>query len=228
METLEVNFIRASLRLELDECPLVTVSKGFPELEYSIQDKQILTKGGVLASIIVKQSDETDPFFRSLNGCSSVKSLNFLYFGKEECKVRIDFGCTSCIFMRLMEDLRVSPDSIKYKNGSMEATFSLKDHEEFRNLLKYLKDSGVRFSVQEVTRHNVNDKLLANGLNSCPTTLTAKQLEVLRHAYLAGYFDRDKKVNLGEIAEHFGVSPATASVHLRAGLKKILKSYVGI
>jgi predicted DNA binding protein len=124
--------------------------------------------------------------------------------------------------------MRISSDYIYYKNNSMEAAFSLKDHREFRALLGYFKEAGVGFKVLEVkmatsdaSGDGVGEPSLAAYAN-----LTPKQLEILRHAYRSGYFDRDRKVNLGEIARHFGLSPATVGVHMRVGLKKILKNIV--
>ena len=226
VKKLDSDSVRASVKLHLNECPLMEMSERYPELEYMIHDKQILPDGGVILSLIVKQSVDVDPFFRNLNSSESVNSINFIYFGKDECKVRIDFNCTSCIFTRLTKDLRLSPDYLYYKNSDMVATFSLGNHIEFRRLLKYLKNSGIKYSILEVTHRkgNGSDKNRANKLWQSVPTLTAKQSEVLRHAYRSGYFDRDKKVNMGAIAEHFGVSPATVGVHMRTGMKKIIKA----
>lgn len=217
--------VKALVRLFLNTCPLAKISARYSELEYRIQEKQVLPKGGVLASLIVKQTSETDAFFRSLNTSDKVKSLNFLYFGKYQCKVRIDFDCRSCMFLKLNEDMRISSDYIYYKNGGMEAAFSLKDHGEFRALLGYFKKAGIGFKVLEVkrTRGDVPGDGVREPALIASANLTPKQLEILRHAYHSGYFDRDRKVNLGEIAEHFGLSPATVGVHMRVGLKKILK-----
>lgn len=217
--------VKVLVRLFLKTCPLAKMSTRYSELEYRIQEKQVLPKGGVLASLIIKQTSETDAFFRSLNASEKVKSLNFLYFGKHDCKVRIDFDCHSCVFLKLNEDMRISSDRICYKNNSMEATFSLKGRREFRGLLKYFKEAGVGFEVLEVKKMNGAGGDGAGELTlALSTNLTPKQLEILRHAYRSGYFDRERKVNLGDIAEHFGLSPATVGVHMRVGLKKILKN----
>jgi predicted DNA binding protein len=197
-------------------------------LEYRIQEKQVLPSGAVLASLLIKQTSDTDAFFRGLNASAEVKSLDFLYFGKQECMVRIEFECNSCLFLKLNQDMKISSDYIHYKNGGMEAAFSLKDHVEFRNLLRYLKEDGVGFEVLEVKRprDNANNGIIGELALTSPVNLTAKQIEILRHAYRSGYFDRERKVNLGEIAEHFGLSPATVAVHMRVGLKKILKTMI--
>ena len=220
------NCVKVLMRFSLKTCPLVSISGEYSDLEYRIQEKQVLPKGGVLASLLVKNTSMADTFFRGLNACDKVRSLSFLYFGRHESKIRIDFDCESCMFLKLTEDMRISSDSIHYKNGTMEAAFTLKDYEEFRNLLRYLTGEGVEFEVIEVKRgfSSMDIESIDDIIFTISSNLTPKQLEILRHAYRSGYFDRDRKVNLGEIAEHFGLSPATVGVHMRVGLKKILKS----
>jgi hypothetical protein len=218
--------VKVLIRFFLKTCPLVRISAEYSEVEYRIREKQVLPKGGVLASLLVKNTPMTDAFFRGLNACGQVRSLSFLYFGRHESKIRIDFDCDSCMFLKLTQDMRISSDSIHYKNGSMEAAFTLKDYDEFRNLLRYLTREGVEFEVIEVKRgfRSMEIESIEDVIFTISSNLTPKQLEILRHAYRSGYFDRDRKVNLGEIAEHFGLSPATVGVHMRVGLKKILKN----
>lgn len=221
------SFVKATVRLSLNNCPLTRISTRYPELEYRIQEKQVLPKGVVLATLAIKQTSETDAFFRSLNASGKVKSLDFLYFGKHECKVRMEFDCSSCMFLQLNEDMKISSDLIYYKNGCMEAVFSLKNHEEFRGLLKYFKSVGMGFEILEVKKLGDGSKGEDIGEQIAVTSnLTPKQLEILKHAYRSGYFDRERKINLEEIAEHFGLSPATVGVHMRVGLKKILKNRI--
>lgn len=218
--------VKVLIRFFLKTCPLARISTEYPGLEYRIQEKQVLPNGGVLASLLVKDTKETDSFFRSLNASEEVRFLSFLYFGKYESKIRIDFNCSSCLFLKLNQEMRVSSDYIYYKKGSMEAAFTLKDYEEFRSFLRYLTREGVGFEVLEVKRglKSTGIKEIDDLTFTVSSNLTPKQLEILRHAYRSGYFDRDRKVNLGEIAEHFGLSPATVGVHMRVGLKKILKN----
>jgi predicted DNA binding protein len=225
----EHNFcVKVLIRFFLKTCPLAKISVKHYNLEYRIQEKQVLPKGGVLASLLVKETRDTDSFFRSLNASEKVRSLSFLYFGRHDSKIRIDFDCTSCMFLQLTEDMRVSSDHISYKNGSMEAAFTLKDYEEFRRLLKYFKKKGVGFEVLEVKRavNPVEIEDIHDLSFTASSNLTPKQLEILKHAYRSGYFDRDRKVNLGDIAKHFGLSSATVGVHMRVGLKKILKNMI--
>jgi len=221
-------YVKTLLRFHLHNCPLSKISSKFPTLEYLIQEKQVLPKGSVLASLVLKQNGSSDAFFRSLNSNKMVQSLDLLYFGKRYCKARIEFNCRSCMFLTLNEDLGISSDYICYKNGGAEACFSLKDQTEFRDLFKHLKGAGLKFEILEVKRltDGIEDLSFAGGPVSPSEDLTTKQLEILKHAYYSGYFDRKRKANLGDISEHFELSPATVAVHIRVGLKKILKPHV--
>lgn len=57
--------------------------------------------------------------------------------------------------------------------------------------------------------------------------LTDRQIEALRTAYHAGYFDRKRKRSATEIAETLGVSQPTFSAHLRAAQRNLLAAVWG-
>jgi predicted DNA binding protein/ActR/RegA family two-component response regulator len=58
-----------------------------------------------------------------------------------------------------------------------------------------------------------------------PKPLTGRQQQVLELAIDAGYFDRPRKNNTGEIAEMLDISPATFTQHLRAAQRKTFASH---
>jgi predicted DNA binding protein len=217
--------IRALIRLDIQGCPLSRVARCHSDLEFRIQEKQMLPYQRMLASLAVKQNRDADGFFIDLNSCEEVRALSLLYIGDDHYRVRIEFECDSCMLFNLNERLRISSDCVYYKSGGMVVAFFLKSHEEFRGLLKYLKEEGVDFQVLEVKKHRGSSYSTLYEETISPS-LTPKQLEILRYAYRSGYFDRDRKVNLKDIAEHFGLSPATVGVHMRAALKKILKNVI--
>lgn len=55
----------------------------------------------------------------------------------------------------------------------------------------------------------------------CVAALTDRQREVLRHALDVGYFERPRGTTATELADHFGVTRATVSQHLRTAQRKI-------
>ena len=56
-------------------------------------------------------------------------------------------------------------------------------------------------------------------------SLTQKQMEILRYAYVRGYFDFPKRIKISDIAERFGMSVSTVSEILRRGQKKIIEEF---
>ncbi|WP_254533040.1 helix-turn-helix domain-containing protein [Natrinema gelatinilyticum] len=55
------------------------------------------------------------------------------------------------------------------------------------------------------------------------TQLTDRQREVLETAYRMGYFDHPKDANAKNIADVFGIAPATFVEHLAAAQSKVLE-----
>lgn len=52
-------------------------------------------------------------------------------------------------------------------------------------------------------------------------SLTSRQREVLEAAHFGGYFRRPRESSGEELADVFGLSPATFHQHLQAGLDKL-------
>ena len=116
-------------------------------------------------------------------------------------------GCplfnSSCCFLRKV---------ITSVNGEVQYHFIGSDI-ECRRLMRSLADRGVIYRVEELS-------FLRNR-----SSLTGKQELVVKVAFDLGYFDYPKKISVREMAEIFGVSPATINEEIRKGVKKILKEY---
>jgi len=56
--------------------------------------------------------------------------------------------------------------------------------------------------------------------------LTVRQREILFTAYEAGYYERPSETSCGELADEFGISPATLSQHLRVAERKLIAIFV--
>lgn len=52
--------------------------------------------------------------------------------------------------------------------------------------------------------------------------LTDRQLEVLRTAFDAGYFDRPRRANATELADELDISPSTFTEHIHAAQRKLV------
>jgi len=211
--------IRTLIRLWGEDCVLSRLAGRFPGVEFEVHDRQPLPGSRMLAGITIKHSRDAERFLKELSTSDEVNSLKPVHVSPYHFRLRVEFGCRFCLLCKVGEELRISSDCLYCSGGSMVVAFSLRDHGEFRELVRRLRELEAEFQVVEVRREGGKPSL-QGALN---LELTAKQREILSYAYRAGYFDRDRKVNLKEIAEHFGLSPATVGVHMRVALKKILK-----
>jgi len=52
--------------------------------------------------------------------------------------------------------------------------------------------------------------------------LTSNELNVLRSAYNAGYFECPRKADLNDLSKSLGLSKVTVDIHIRKAVKKIV------
>ncbi|ABW02624.1 helix-turn-helix domain-containing protein [Caldivirga maquilingensis] len=111
----------------------------------------------------------------------------------------------------------------KVKNGTKDFTvYLINDHEEkISSLYEKLNNYGELLNF--ITNKIPGNIPLFN--RSTLPYLTNTEGKILVYAYLNGYFDRSRKINLNNIAAKFNVSKATVDAHLRNAIKKILNAY---
>ena len=71
----------------------------------------------------------------------------------------------------------------------------------------------------------VKHEPLSNGL-ALNNILTQRELNVLKRAYEAGFFNDVRGISLSELAKEFELSKSTISHHLRSAIRKVLKLYL--
>jgi len=212
--------LRAKMAIDLKCCPLTAISRRYPELSFSIVEKQDL-KDGVLASLLVEKSEVGDDFLEKLAADDEVRNLRRIGDSKDGWKMRISLGCQSCFVREIAEGEGVIPDEMVFGDGSMMLTFALESHDEFRSLLKRIEETDAEPpNVLELFHGEEKDLYADDPLTR--SGITDRQLEILRYAYKKGYFDRSRRINIGEIADEFELHPSTVSSHLRVGMRKVL------
>jgi predicted DNA binding protein/ActR/RegA family two-component response regulator len=93
-------------------------------------------------------------------------------------------------------------------------------------------DNGTIPTIQDVLAAEFEDPnvstIWGNQQTAPPTTgreflaaMTDRQREVLHHALDVGYFERPRGISATELADHFGVTRATVSQHLRTAQRKV-------
>lgn len=58
--------------------------------------------------------------------------------------------------------------------------------------------------------------------------LTTNEIEVLKHAFISGYFDYPKQITLDALASSLGLSKVTVDIHIRKAVRKILEEMLKV
>jgi len=113
-------------------------------------------------------------------------------------------------------------DIMLYKHGIEEWVIYSETIENLKDTIKYLKSgnlkvkTGIFFDLPTDVMFSRSFDLLSN------MNLTKRQLEILKAAWTLGYYDKQKKVNLTDIARKFGISEPTIWESLRYTEYKIM------
>jgi len=83
-----------------------------------------------------------------------------------------------------------------------------------RDVMKYLEERGVKVELLESVE--VKDFGSVNN----------QQVQLIIQAFEAGYFDVPRKVSTRELAKNLGKTPATLSISLRRGLRRVLTNFL--
>lgn len=84
----------------------------------------------------------------------------------------------------------------------------------FRKFMQRLADKGIMYKTLELS------VVKSNG------GLTSRQELIIKAALELGFFDYPKKIHVKELAQLFGITPATLTETVRKALKKIVKEYM--
>ncbi len=82
--------------------------------------------------------------------------------------------------------------------------------------------------IDLLERHGCEVQLSRISASSGSCGLTHRQEEILQFAYMNGYYEYPKRIQLRELASIFDISPSTMSEILRAGQRRIFSEYFGM
>ncbi|XGI84731.1 helix-turn-helix domain-containing protein (plasmid) [Halorutilales archaeon Cl-col2-1] len=102
---------------------------------------------------------------------------------------------------------------------TMKLSLTLPDDEAVSKIQNVLETKFDDASVSTVWTHRESDGSTTD--QEFVSAMTDRQREVLRHALDVGYFERPRGTSATELADHFGLSRATVSQHLRSAQRKI-------
>jgi predicted DNA binding protein len=86
----------------------------------------------------------------------------------------------------------------------------------FRRFMQRLTDRGIMYKTLELS------VVKSNG------GLTSRQELILKAALELGFFEYPKKIHVKELAQLFGITPASLTETLRKALKKIVREYMSL
>jgi PAS domain S-box-containing protein len=121
-----------------------------------------------------------------------------------------------------VRSLRVEPDG-----ETIVATIGLSTGVDVRTFVERLEESydGAHLVARrELTAPGPTERGIQSALES---HLTDRQSQVLRTAYLSGYFDWPRKSTGGELADRLDISQPTMSRHLRIAERRLLELVFG-
>ena len=121
----------------------------------------------------------------------------------------------------VIERAEIPISAIRAENGSLFLWLYASDVDSIRSVVADLRvefgDVQLRHLVRE-NDENGDDYVLVNR-----NRLTERQREVIRTAFVMGYFDYDSGTNAGDVAEALGISHSTFAEHLAAAQTKLLE-----
>ncbi|MEM0157521.1 MAG: helix-turn-helix domain-containing protein, partial [Thermoplasmataceae archaeon] len=125
---------------------------------------------------------------------------------------------------------------VKYEKGEENLSVVSLEAENFRQLFDDLNAVG---TVEIERKQQIDPESLRDvytlSMSQLFNPLTGKQMEYLLNAISAGYFSIPRKIELGELATHMGISKSTLQEHVSKATTKVmaflepyLRLYLGI
>jgi predicted DNA binding protein len=121
---------------------------------------------------------------------------------------------------RLVDHAAV-PNALSF-DGAARLTVSVPAGTEVRELVGLLQSAceGAELVARRDRERAIRTR--ATFGSELEAQLTPRQLEVLKTAYLSGFFDSPRQLTGEQVASSLDISQPTFSNHLRAGLRKLL------
>ena len=205
-----------AIRLQVTE-PEGLWSRSFslthPDLHLELIDRLEVGRGLTLIEVRVQGTDAGD-WGAEIRALPNVVDVEVISAAEESGLYRVIYrGDPFISLLRTLQLLRHFPIPI---HRGMETWTVVGPEPKVRRLLQKLQSESTGVPVESV-RHSPR--------SSRASSLTPRQLEILRRALAEGYFDVPRRVSLTELAPRIGVAISTLSVTLAVIEKKVLEPY---
>ena len=111
---------------------------------------------------------------------------------------------------------------IQIENSVTVSETYVPDRETLRELVSDIRETGRTVRIRKLT--TIDDEEVPGFRVFDTSRLTRNEREMMEYAVEAGYYDRDRKVSLSDIAEVFGLTKQTCSERLGVAESKITKA----
>ncbi|MCI2414987.1 MAG: helix-turn-helix domain-containing protein [Candidatus Aramenus sp.] len=140
---------------------------------------------------------------QKLNG-KFTKVSKFKYLGTIELDTPVERILSGYIILNGV----VWPEEVRW-------TVILSDYAELKRLLREFVDKKIEVKIIRVVKAKSQD------------VLTARQEQILKIAFEAGFFDYPRKIKIQELAEKLNMSVSNLSEILRRAEKNVISNYLG-
>ncbi len=204
--------IEATLKAKPAGCWIISFLEKHPDVRITVMDCRMLEDGSGVQHLfeVVAPQQVLDIVAKSILEDPKLQGVELITSQKGRIHGSIKILNHSCGFSN-MRDLH-----LRSVNTLLDGTIEwnvLGGNESLHRLLKSFDREGVPVEVTRIT-----------GFNGT-SLMTPRQELILHMAFEKGYFESPKKINLEELGELTGTTPATLTEILRKGLSKVLRLY---
>ncbi|WP_175480122.1 bacterio-opsin activator domain-containing protein [Natrinema salaciae] len=211
--------LELTLRFEGAETFLGRVARNVDcQVEYEGIATHSIDETRLFFSVVDGDPDAVD---EALDALVSVRSHNLVNESADGCLFEATVTGSDVASRLVRHGAR--PRSIRATGTELEAVVDLPPASNVREFVGMLAEQCS--SVELVARRDVQRTMHTREelVTSLFAELTERQLEVLKTAYYAGFFDWPRESTGEEIAEMLGVSQPTINRHLRLGQRRLLE-----
>lgn len=146
-----------------------------------------------------------------------VRMVDVLQRDDDGALTRIEWHPTTArLLERIVESKAILVDA-KGRNGSWSLRLNFPDQSQLAEFYRQCVEEGITVTLESISHGGVDG-------SGDHRSLTELQLETLRTALEAGYFEVPRRATLVDIAEELGVSDSAVSQRLRRGLGTLLEA----
>ncbi len=151
-------------------------------------------------------AEDTDKALQDIRKISidTLKSGTKTIWAKSSC-------CSACSIIGTSDCVILSTKALNPTTVSYRLLFQ--NYAKLVELKHHLEMNGIEYSIADM---DFKDN----------SGLTSREAEIIVRLYENGYFDRERKFTMTQMAEQLNISTAALSEILRKSLKKIIKEYI--